>query len=271
MKKGAAPSILLVEPHLRIRAAMELHLKQCGYEAVSVANGTAALALAKQEPLDLALMECELPDRRHTSFEICQVLVQEELAKAVLMMNSKPTRQMVLQAFRAGAADFVVKPIPYELLSKKLEKALPGFKEAIKPIDFGTKPLSLGEKVDIIVKEVATIRALPHAVAKIIQVASTQESGAEEMVRAAESDPTIAAMMLKQAASAFYSRGEPVTQFKQAVVRLGFKACKELVIGLIRLQDLSEGGQELRVQQNRVLASLHRLRCFGKADLHTSR
>jgi putative nucleotidyltransferase with HDIG domain len=148
------------------------------------------------------------------------------------MMSATTRREMVIQAVRAGAYDFLVKPPPLEIVPDRLGTAYErGSRERNKESS-KLASMSVGERIDFHVERATTIKALPQAVAKILQMAASDDSAADDLAKAVESDPSIAAMILKRARSSFYSRGKPVTELQQAVIRLGFKECKELVISL---------------------------------------
>ncbi len=239
MQDVSAVSVLIVEPNSLERSALMTALSQDSRPVAAVEDGSSAISFALSDRPTLVLLECDLPDRSRTGFDICRLLVDEELTEVVVMTSTRPTREMVLTALRSGALEFLVKPASSDALRSRLEAAYRRVapKSSAAPaqaplIDFGKTPISTPEKVDVVMKRATTIRALPHAVVKIIQLAGADDSAAADLAKAAESDPSIAAMLMKRASSAFYSRGRPVTGISQAVVRLGFTECKSLVIGL---------------------------------------
>ena len=132
----------------------------------------------------------------------------------------------------------VGKPVKEEVLVQKLDQASararkttvqePGFQR----IDFGAKVRSAAERVDIIIQEAAAVRAMPQAVASVLQITEESKHGADDLAKAVESDPSIAAMVLMRARSAHYAAANPVKQLKQAVIRLGFRETRQLVLGL---------------------------------------
>ena len=228
-------TVLLVEPDPRYRSGLEVSLRRYQFKVVGTGDAASALRELEKAPVSAALVECNLPN--DCGFKLCRALLETGKVPVVVMMNARPTRHTVLGAVRAGAMEFVAKPARAELLYIKLKKAYartqPDSAASERPeIDFGKASISPGEKVDIVMKRAATIRALPHAVMKILQLIAADDSDADDLGRAVESDPSIAAMMMKRARSSYYSRGKPVTELRQAVVRLGFKECADMVISL---------------------------------------
>lgn len=226
--------VMLLEPDARIRSGLEVALRRHQFEVRTASDARDAL---EGDPASIALTECELG--KANSFELCRRLLANGQARVVVMMSARPTRDMVLEAVRAGALEFVAKPADAEMLYVRLRKAyarsISGSKWATTgspEIDFGGKPVSTARKVDIVMKRAATVRALPYAVGKILQLVAANNSDANDLGQAVESDPSIAAMVLKRARSAYYSRGNPVSDLRQAVVRIGFKECADLVISL---------------------------------------
>lgn len=263
--------VLLLEPNVRLRAALEVSLLRMGYEVLIAADETTALTLGRSESPDLALISCESSAPGEDSFEVCRILIREQAVDATVMATRRPTRELVLRAVRAGAFGFLANPVSAEALSQKLDKAYQrartpqGEGHGFQGIDFGDGPLTPGQKVDVITRQAATVRAMPHAVVKILQAAETDASGAQDLAKAIAFDPSIAAVLLKRARASSYAGSTPATQLDQAVIRLGFRACKELVLGLSVVKLMPRDGRSFGL--NRLWYWLHSLACGVLAKL----
>ncbi|WP_160168538.1 HDOD domain-containing protein [Catenovulum agarivorans] len=78
--------------------------------------------------------------------------------------------------------------------------------------------------------------AMPTSVTKLMQALNDQEFDLPQVLKQVESEPVIAAMLIKQANSAKYKRGiKPVSDIKTAFVNLGTTGVKEgVLIGFIK-------------------------------------
>jgi two-component system NtrC family response regulator len=110
------PKVLIVEDEDGLRRVMQAQLTKEGYEATSVANAQGALKILEGSPQQLVITDLNLPEvsgvdllkRIHTTYP----------RTAVIVMTAYGTVQSAVEAMKAGAYDYIVKPIyPYELKS----------------------------------------------------------------------------------------------------------------------------------------------------------
>ncbi len=264
-------TVLLFEPNLRLRSAMEVMLRRVGHEVLTAGDEDNALVLGRSKSPKLALLSCEPSSGGKDSFALCSSLVREKAVQASVMGALRPTREVITRAIRAGALEFLVKPATEDVLAQKLDQAYararkttvqdPGFER----IDFGTRASDVAGKVDIIIQEAAAVRAMPQAVTRVLQITEEGKHGAQDLATAVESDPSIAAMVLKRARSSHYAAANPVKQLKQAVIRLGFRETRQLVLGLsvVKLVPRDEKSFGL----NRLWYWLHSVACGVLAKL----
>jgi CheY-like chemotaxis protein len=118
--------VLVVDDDPFQRRLLAKYLGSEPYELAFAADSSEAFALAMAQPPDLILMDVVLPNldgveatRRLRTFP--------GLAKVpVMMLTGKSGRETVIQSRRAGAADFLVKPIDRAVLIAKLRETLAG-------------------------------------------------------------------------------------------------------------------------------------------------
>ncbi|GJH09867.1 response regulator [Caballeronia novacaledonica] len=74
-------------------------------------TGEAALALARESTPDLILLDANLPNM--TGFDVCEILKSDaKLARVpVIFITSHDAPALEVDAFRMGAADYVIKPL----------------------------------------------------------------------------------------------------------------------------------------------------------------
>ena len=117
--------ILVVDDDPVQRRLLEAHVRRFGYEAVVVENGEAALARLRQPhvpPIDLILLDLVMPDL--DGMGVLAALRQEGLDYPVIVQTAHGSVDTVISAMRAGAADFVVKPVGPERLQISIRNAL---------------------------------------------------------------------------------------------------------------------------------------------------
>jgi two-component system cell cycle response regulator len=94
-------------------------LQGAGYRVRLVTTGTRALAIARQAPPDLVLLDLRLPDM--DGMEVCAELKRspQTAAVPVIFISAFGDPEAKVSAFAAGGVDYVVKPInPEEVLAR---------------------------------------------------------------------------------------------------------------------------------------------------------
>ncbi|MFZ5482012.1 MAG: response regulator transcription factor [Myxococcota bacterium] len=115
-------TVLVVEDDAAYREVLGRTLRAAGLRAVVVAGLAEAIGAAAAQPPDLALVDLRLRDGDG-------VAVVRMLAKAVpacrcVMLSGHGTIPAAVDAMRAGAVDFLTKPIPAADLVQALRDAL---------------------------------------------------------------------------------------------------------------------------------------------------
>lgn len=109
--------VLLVEDDLDVAAGIGAYLESNGVRVEFAHTASSAKALLQHTSFDLIVMDVQLPDRNGMS--LCRELKSEGLVCPVLFLTARGAVHDKLQAFEAGAVDYVVKPFaPAELLAR---------------------------------------------------------------------------------------------------------------------------------------------------------
>jgi DNA-binding NtrC family response regulator len=106
--------ILIMDDEAQERNRIEAFLKQHGYEVTALATAPDALAAMQRERYDVFLTDCNIPgvDALQTSGEARKI--NPDLA--VIIMTSFGTIETAVKAIKAGAYDYLPKPIDLEQL-----------------------------------------------------------------------------------------------------------------------------------------------------------
>jgi two-component system phosphate regulon response regulator PhoB len=122
--------ILVVEDEADISELIEYHLKQSGFPATSVPDGSSALEQVKKRRPALIILDLMLPDM--DGKDICRALKSNPLTRTIpiLMLTAKAEELDRVVGFELGAEDYVTKPFsPRELVLRV--KAILQRKESI--------------------------------------------------------------------------------------------------------------------------------------------
>ncbi len=114
--------VLLVDDDDAARTALESSLHQQGYVVSSSATGEGALELAADEPPDVVVTDLQMPDI--SGIELLGRLQQRSIDAPVIVLTGVRDIVSAVSAMRAGAEDFVTKPLDFDALVVSIERAI---------------------------------------------------------------------------------------------------------------------------------------------------
>jgi len=123
---GGMKRILVADDDRSALVLMKAALRAAGF-AVSVAeNGEQALALFRSEAFDLVMLDIDMPGC--TGLQVCEDLRREagDLLP-IVMVTGMDDVESVDAAYRAGATDFIAKPISWALIAHRVRYMLRGY------------------------------------------------------------------------------------------------------------------------------------------------
>ena len=102
--------ILLADDDDTIVTIVQTALRLDGFEVVCARDGEEALRLAREQDLDLVLLDVEMP--LLDGFAVCRELrtVPRLASLPILMLTAQRDREGLLTGFAQGATDYLVKP-----------------------------------------------------------------------------------------------------------------------------------------------------------------
>jgi diguanylate cyclase (GGDEF)-like protein/PAS domain S-box-containing protein len=118
--------LLVVDDDLLVRDMAVRSLRHAGFDVTDVDSGEAALAAFERAPFDLLLLDVVM--RGIDGFETCRRLRRMEHGHhvPVLILTGLDDTDSIEEAQRAGATDFITKPIHWGLLVYRVRYALRG-------------------------------------------------------------------------------------------------------------------------------------------------
>ncbi len=117
-----AKSILLVEDEDILRESLAQLLAEQGYEPTQAQDGQAAFELALQRPFDLVLTDIRMP--RMDGMELLRHMQQVAPSTPVVIITAVGSVDSAVAAMRAGAADYLVKPVQFDDVLLRVARAL---------------------------------------------------------------------------------------------------------------------------------------------------
>ena len=153
-------SILVVDDEAGVRSSLSGILADEGYEVDAVESGEAALQALEGRRYDLVLLDVWLPGI--DGLETLARLRVMDAEVPVVVISGHGTIETAVEAVRAGAQDFVEKPL-------SLEKTLLAVRNALRTRRLEAENRALREKVEhrwVMVGESAAIRELRQQVAQ---------------------------------------------------------------------------------------------------------
>jgi len=118
----STPLALIVDDEPDIRELLELTLGRMDIETRSAANLTDARHLLGETDIDLCLTDMRLPDG--DGLELVEYIQQNHPDLPVAVVTAHGNMETAVQALKAGAFDFISKPIDLHMLRKLVKGAL---------------------------------------------------------------------------------------------------------------------------------------------------
>src|SRR3954454_820142 len=113
--------VLLVDNDLYLTEITCYVLQRDGYDVVISRDGLDAIARWEMESPDLILLDVRLP--KLDGFEVCR-RIRKESTVPIILMSGHDNEDEVIQGFKLGADDYVIKPFGPKQLSLRIKAAL---------------------------------------------------------------------------------------------------------------------------------------------------
>ncbi len=114
--------ILVVDDEPAARSGLKKLLEGEGYVVTTAEDGVHALEVAKDEPPDVVVTDLKMP--RMDGIELLNKLREQDKDVPVVVATSFQDMSTAVQAMRAGAEDYLAKPIDLDALLVIIERAI---------------------------------------------------------------------------------------------------------------------------------------------------
>ncbi len=111
--------VLIAEDDKVSSKVLEKNIKNWGYKVAITSNGQQAWKVFQKDEIPLAILDWMMP--KINGLELCQKVrhLKKDNYTYIILLTSKDRQEDLLQGFRAGADDYIVKPFdPLELKAR---------------------------------------------------------------------------------------------------------------------------------------------------------
>ena len=115
-------SMLVVDDDESLRRVTQLQLEEAGYQVRTASNGAEALALIEEDTPALVITDLKMPGL--SGLEVLKRIRDSHPEITVVMITAFGTVQTAVEAMKAGAYDYITKPIDYEELVVVVKRAM---------------------------------------------------------------------------------------------------------------------------------------------------
>ncbi len=112
--------ILIVADEDDIRDILTDHLTMIGFEVVTAANGVAGMEVLRQSQINGILLDIEMSAMN--GLAMVQQLQLQHAHTPVIMISTTENKQKLEMGLKAGAIDYILKPLNLELLTYKCQR-----------------------------------------------------------------------------------------------------------------------------------------------------
>jgi DNA-binding NtrC family response regulator len=116
------PTILIIEDEAKMRRLLELNLGDDGFKTLPAGDAETGLKLLASEPVHLVLTDLKLPGI--SGLEFLQIAKRQNAALPIVVMTAFGSVETAVEAMKAGASDYVLKPFSLAEMRMVVHKEL---------------------------------------------------------------------------------------------------------------------------------------------------
>jgi YesN/AraC family two-component response regulator len=139
--------ILIIDDEKPVREVLNIALTEEGYSLFIAANGNQGLQIFKKEEPDIVITDVMMPEM--DGIEVTKKLKDVSDKVDVVVMSGFGTEELVIEALRAGASNYIKKPIAFDELFKIIDTII--FKRETRKRIEVAKDIVVKEQKEIII------------------------------------------------------------------------------------------------------------------------
>ncbi|MBX7117294.1 MAG: sigma-54 dependent transcriptional regulator [Myxococcaceae bacterium] len=117
-----ARRLLVIDDEKDMCDLLQIALERAGHQVIATTSAKAALELVAQEDIDVVLTDLGMAEM--SGIAVCERVLGTQPDIPVVVVTGQNTMDSVVAALRAGAYDFITKPVDTELLKISVERAI---------------------------------------------------------------------------------------------------------------------------------------------------
>jgi len=121
-KIQAKPIVFVVDDDLSVRESLELLIRFAGWQPETFASAADFLARARPDEQSCLVLDVSLPDLN--GLELQKLIASDRTDMPIIFITGHGDVPMTVQAMKAGAVEFLTKPIDDEVLLSAIRHAL---------------------------------------------------------------------------------------------------------------------------------------------------
>lgn len=114
--------VLIVDDEKDIQEVIQDTLEERGYCCTTASSAEEALAALSEQRFDLALLDVMMPGK--SGVELFQEMSRRNLDTSVVFVTAKSDLKQAVGVMKAGALDYVLKPVDLSVLERVIVRAL---------------------------------------------------------------------------------------------------------------------------------------------------
>jgi len=114
--------ILVVDDELTVRKSIQKRLEREGYEVISTDNAKDALQIFQENSFDTVISDIRMEEM--DGLELLNRLQSQRRDIPIIMVTGAPSLDTAQESIKAGAYDYITKPIEREILTNTVKRAL---------------------------------------------------------------------------------------------------------------------------------------------------
>jgi DNA-binding NtrC family response regulator len=161
--------LLVVDDEPAIRQVVSAHLRKAGYTVDQASDGETAMERLSRGDVDIALCDIKLPGL--SGIELLRQARTANVDTAFIMMTAYASVDTAIEAIKAGAADYMIKPLNNEELLHRLAKV--GDLRGLRAENRVLRRLVMGVNQEVFGFNSPAMREMENMAAKVARTNST--------------------------------------------------------------------------------------------------
>lgn len=194
----AKERILVIEDSVEIRQLLiDRLLEPDGYHTIVATDWEEGLRLALQESPDLIILDMQLP--RMDGLQMLRALREQQADVPIIVVSIPESAETVVQAFRLGASDYLVKPFAPQQVQEAIRRVLTSARSDAERDQLTRRLMEANQQLQRQLQELNAIYTIGRAVTSVLDLDSVLNRVVEASVYIARAEEGL--LMLLDAAS----------------------------------------------------------------------